>query len=88
VAPAPAVAPNAPAYYGSGSGYLADIANVGIVAPASWTLQTGSSLCASWASGQTTVQTDLTLSAGGILPQHLGLFDQITQADLCPSTPN
>jgi len=67
------------------SQYIADIANAGIVAPASWLEATGPALCSDWANDPNTSDvTDPLVLAGGILPQHLALFDTITNQDLCP----
>jgi hypothetical protein len=78
----PASSPS-PAYYTPG--YAQDISNAGISAPVYWINQTGSTLCADWAAGQTWSQTDsAVLLPGGIYPSHLALYDNITQADLCP----
>jgi hypothetical protein len=72
--------------YGAGQfpSYEADIASAGIVAPAGWLDSTGEQLCNDWAAGEGTSQTDQQLLAGGIYQQHLAIFDQITNNDLCP----
>jgi hypothetical protein len=75
-APAPAAPPP--------SNYARDIADAGIVAPLGWLTTTGSRLCADWQNGESTAQTDQLLLAGGIHPNHLGLFDSITNSDVCP----
>ena len=72
---------------GATGSYSQDIAKAGIAAPEPWLDNTGQQLCADWNAGQTTAQTDPILIAGGILPEHLTLFDNITVLDLCPSTP-
>jgi hypothetical protein len=74
-APAPAAPP---------SNYAQDIADAGIVAPAGWLASTGERLCADWQDGESTAQTDQLLLAGGIHASHLGLFDSITNSDVCP----
>jgi hypothetical protein len=76
-------APQAPAA-APPSNYAQDIANAGIVAPLSWLTSTGSRLCADWQSGESTSQTDQLLLAGGIHPNHLAVFDSITNSDVCP----
>jgi hypothetical protein len=76
-APAPAAPPPS-------SNYARDIADAGIVAPLGWLTTTGSRLCADWQNGESTAQTDQLLLAGGIHPNHLGLFDSITNSDVCP----
>jgi hypothetical protein len=83
--PAPA-APQIPS--GTYGPYLEAIAAAGIVAPDTWTVNTGTGLCDSWANGATVADTDPTLLAGGIYPEHLATFDAITQAYLCPGTYN
>ena len=72
--------------YGAGQfpTYEADIATAGIVAPAGWLDTTGEQLCNDWTAGEGSSQTDQQLLAGGIYPQHLANFDQITNNDLCP----
>jgi len=67
-----------------GPAYAADIANAGITAPYGWLMSTGNTLCADWAAGETTAQTDPVLTAGGIYAYHLATFDAITNADMCP----
>jgi hypothetical protein len=69
---------------GAGAAYAADIANAGIYAPYGWLLQTGNTLCNDWAAGETTAQTDPILLAGGVHSEHLAVFDQITNQDMCP----
>jgi len=76
-------APQAPAA-AAPSNYAQDIANAGIVAPLSWLTSTGDQLCADWQNGESTAQTDDLLLAGGIHPDHLALFDSITNSDVCP----
>ena len=73
--------------YGAGQfpSYEADIASAGIVAPSGWLDSTGEQLCNDWAAGEGTSQTDQQLLAGGIYQQHLAIFDQITNTDLCPA---
>jgi hypothetical protein len=82
----PNVAVPANPNYGAGQfpTYEADIANTGIVSPTGWLDTTGVQLCNDWAAGEGTSQTDQQLLAGGIYPQHLAIFDQITNNDLCP----
>jgi hypothetical protein len=75
-APAPAAPPP--------SDYAQDIASAGIVAPLGWLTTTGDRLCADWRNGESTAQTDQLLLAGGIHLNHLGLFDSITNSDVCP----
>jgi hypothetical protein len=72
--------------YGAGQfpTYEADIANAGIAAPAGWLDTTGEQLCTDWAAGEGTSQTDPQLLAGGIYQQHLAIFDELTNNDLCP----
>jgi hypothetical protein len=84
-APAPETpaAPGAPAAPPP-SDYAQDIANAGIVAPLSWLTSTGERLCADWQNGESTDQTDQLLLAGGIHPNHLAVFDSITNSDVCP----
>jgi hypothetical protein len=76
-------APGAPAATPP-SNYAQDIANAGIVAPLSWLTSTGERLCADWQNGEFTDQTDQLLLAGGIHPNHLAVFDSITNSDVCP----
>ena len=73
--------------YGAGQfpSYEADIASAGIVAPSGGLDSTGEQLCNDWAAGEGTSQTDQQLLAGGIYQQHLAIFDQITNTDLCPA---
>jgi Collagen triple helix repeat (20 copies) len=66
------------------SNYAQDIANAGIVAPLWWLNRTGEQLCADWQNGESTAQTDPLLLAGGIHPNHLAVFDSITNSDVCP----
>jgi hypothetical protein len=66
------------------SDYALDIANAGIVAPLSWLTSTGDQLCADWEDGESTDQTDQLLLDGGIHPNHLAVFDSITNSDVCP----
>jgi hypothetical protein len=68
-----------------GPAYAADIANAGISAPYGWLMSTGRTLCADWAAGETTAQTDPVLTAGGVRVYHLAVFDAITNSDMCPS---
>jgi hypothetical protein len=75
-APAPAAPPP--------SNYARDIADAGIVAPPGWLTSTGERLCADWQNGESTAQTDQLLLAGGIRADHLGLFDSVTNSDVCP----
>ncbi len=77
--PAPPAPPVTPA-----SNYAQDIANAGIVAPLSWLTSTGEHLCADWQNGESTDQADQLLLAGGIHPNHLAVFDCITNSDVCP----
>ncbi len=80
-------APQAPAASAAAppSNYAQDIADAGIVAPLSWLNQTGEQVCADWLNGESTDQTDQLLLAGGIHPDHLAVFDSITNSDLCPN---
>ena len=80
----PPAAPPATPSAAPPTSYAQDITNAGIVAPVDWINRTGEQLCADWRNGMTTVQTDPILLAGGIHPNHLALFDSITQSDLCP----
>ena len=86
-APAPAGPPDNGAGPGPGASdaqYAQDIANAGITAPYGWLMTTGATLCADWANGESTADTDPILQAGGIYADHLATFDAITQEDLCP----
>jgi hypothetical protein len=79
--PAPAPTQSAPA-----SSYPQDITDAGIVAPVNWINHTGQILCSDWASGMSWTQTDnAVLTPGGIYPNHLALYDEITARDLCPA---
>jgi hypothetical protein len=78
-----APAPGAPAATAP-SNYAQDIADAGIAAPPGWLASTGQRLCADWRSGESTDQTDQLLLAGGIHPNHLAVFDSITNTDVCP----
>jgi hypothetical protein len=82
-APQAPAAPAAPAATPP-SNYAQDIASAGIVAPLSWLTSTGERLCADWQNGESTDQTDQLLLAGGIHPNHLAVFDSITNSDVCP----
>jgi len=82
-APQAPAAPGAPAATPP-SNYAQDIANAGIVAPLSWLTSTGERLCADWQNGESTDQTDQLLLAGGIHPNHLAVFDSVTNSDVCP----
>jgi hypothetical protein len=64
--------------------YAQDITNAGIVAPVAWIDSTGQKLCADWQSGMSTADTDQILLSGGIHPNHVAIFDSITNTDLCP----
>jgi hypothetical protein len=77
--PAPAPPATTPA-----TSYAQDITNAGIVAPVTWIYSTGNQLCADWQSGMSTADTDQILLSGGIHPNHVELFDSITNTDLCP----
>ncbi len=75
--PPPAPAPS--------TSYAQDVSNAGIVAPVSWIDQTGATLCADWAAGDTESWTDQNvLLPGGIYPEHLSTYDNITNSDVCP----
>ncbi len=64
--PTQAPSPTAPS---GDAAYVQDIQNAGIAAPASWILSTGQTLCADWAAGQSSSDTDSSiLLPGGILP--------------------
>ena len=79
--PAPAPAQPAPV-----SSYPQDVTDAGIVAPVDWINRTGQILCSDWASGMSWTQTDnAVLTPGGIYPNHLALYDEITARDLCPA---
>ena len=77
-APAPVASiPAAPAV----SAYAQRILGAGITAPASWIDSTGHTLVADWQAGDTQAWTDQNvLTAGGVLPAHLAVFDQITES--------
>jgi hypothetical protein len=77
--PAPAAPATTPP-----SSYAQDITNAGIVAPVPWINTTGEQICSDWQSGMSTTQTDQQLLAGGIHPDHLAIFDSITNSDVCP----
>ena len=79
--PAPVPAQSAPV-----SSYPQDITDADIVAPVNWINHTGQILCSDWASGMSWAQTDnAVLTPGGIYPNHLALYDEITARDLCPA---
>ncbi len=79
--------PARPQPYVPVTSYAQDITNAGIVAPVGWINATGATLCADWASGMSWAETDAAvLTPGGVYAYHLGLYDSITSADLCPGS--
>ena len=81
--PAPVAVVPAPAYPAPSS-YVSDVLSAGIVAPASWIVSTGETICNDWANGETTTDTAPLLQAGGLYAYHDAIFDAITNQDVCP----
>ena len=81
--PAPDVVVPEPAYPAPSS-YVSDVLSTGIVAPASWIVSTGETICNDWANGESTADTDPLLQAGGLYVYHDAIFDAITNEDVCP----
>ena len=70
--------------YPAPSSYLSYVLSTGIVAPASWIVSTGETICNDWANGESTADTDSLLQAGGLYVYHDAIFDAITNEDVCP----